>query len=132
MTRKTGVHSEGEWLKVIDQRDAAEAALADAYSAIVEEQPQWSNCFGYRDPVEEIDDSHRVVTESERRLVDAAAAALSILREDRDALVESSTVADDEGAPDLSTLDDLAKPYVAEYDRVIAQCEDALAKAGAR
>lgn len=71
-------------------------------------------------------------TESEKRLVEAVAAALPILREDRDALVESSTVATEDGVPDLSTLDALAKPYVAEYDRVIAQCEDALAKAGAR
>lgn len=72
------------------------------------------------------------LAQSERRLIDAVAAALPVLISDRDAAIQSNTVAKEDGTPDLATLDEDAKPYVAEYNRVIALCEDALRKAGLR
>jgi hypothetical protein len=63
---------------------------------------------------------------------DAVAAALAILRADRATTVERATVASPDGTPDLSTLDEETKPFVAEYDRAIALCEDVLMKAGLR
>jgi hypothetical protein len=66
---------------------------------------------------------------SETRLIDAVAAALRVLRSDRDAVIESNTIPNPDLTPDLSTLGEDVKPYVVEYDRVIASCEDALAKA---
>jgi hypothetical protein len=42
-------------LKTIDQRDAAEDALGDAYALVTGNQPEWSNAFGYANALEDID-----------------------------------------------------------------------------
>ena len=45
---------EAAHLQTIDERDAAEAALSDAYRAVCGKEPAWSNLFGYQDAIEEI------------------------------------------------------------------------------
>jgi len=65
-------------------------------------------------------------------LLHAVLAALPILRSDRYSTVEGATLNGPDGNPDLSTLDEDARPCVAEYDRVIALCEDGLQEAGLR
>ena len=63
-------------------------------------------------------------------LIGAVAAALAVLRSDRAMLLESSALPAEDGRPDPATVDPETAPYLAEYDRVIAMCEDALRKAG--
>ncbi|HCN87811.1 MAG TPA: hypothetical protein DIT28_01315 [Oxalobacteraceae bacterium] len=63
-------------------------------------------------------------------LLHAVLAALPVIRSDRAATVEGATLTGPDGNPDLSTLDEYARPYVAEYDRVIALCEHGLRQAG--
>lgn len=46
--------SERDETRLIDQRDAAEAALSETYLIVTGRQPEWSNRFGYRDAVREI------------------------------------------------------------------------------
>jgi hypothetical protein len=46
-------------LKTIDERDAAEEALSQAYYLIKGESPEWSNLWGYKECLEEIDDALR-------------------------------------------------------------------------
>ena len=46
--------SEWDETRLIDQRDAAEAALSETYLIVTGRQPEWSNRFGYRDAVREI------------------------------------------------------------------------------
>ncbi len=41
-------------LRTIDQRDAAEDALSDAFRLVTGREPEWSNLFGYADAMEEI------------------------------------------------------------------------------
>lgn len=41
--------SEWDETRLIDQRDAAEAALSETYLIVTGRQPEWSNRFGYRD-----------------------------------------------------------------------------------
>jgi hypothetical protein len=57
---------ERECLEIIQQRDLAEDALGEVYAAVVGESPEWSNCFGYSDAINEIAEIHR--NEKERRL----------------------------------------------------------------
>lgn len=64
--------------------------------------------------------------------LNAIGAALPVLREDRAILVRSSTRGQlPDGKPDMATLEEGARPYVAEYDRAIAYCEVALIEVGA-
>lgn len=46
---------EKELLDVIDQRDAAENAMSEAYTIVTGKQVQWSNHFGYKEALEEIE-----------------------------------------------------------------------------
>lgn len=43
-------------LQLIDERDNAEAALADMYQAATGERPEWSNMFGFADAVDAVED----------------------------------------------------------------------------
>lgn len=70
--------------------------------------------------------------EPQSSLLHAVLAALPVLRSDRQATVAACCVKYEDGSPDLTTLDAWAKPYVAEYDRLIALCELGLQKAGLR
>lgn len=40
--------------QLIQERDSAEAALADMYEAAIGERPEWSNWFGFSDAVEKV------------------------------------------------------------------------------
>jgi hypothetical protein len=46
-------------LQTIDERDAAEEALSQAYFLVKGESPQWSNLFGHNEAIEEIDDAQK-------------------------------------------------------------------------
>lgn len=48
---------EAEILKVIDERDAAEEALAQAYYLVMGHSAEWSNAFGHAEALEEIGDA---------------------------------------------------------------------------
>jgi hypothetical protein len=67
-----------------------------------------------------------VLSECNHALLHAVLAALPILRSDRHAVIETGRVR----TPDGDTLEEYARPLVAEYDRSIALCEVALQKAG--
>ncbi|WP_370576126.1 hypothetical protein [Serratia sp. PAMC26656] len=41
--------------QLIQERDEAEIALADMYEAATGRRPEWSNCFGFADAVEEVE-----------------------------------------------------------------------------
>jgi hypothetical protein len=65
-------------------------------------------------------------------LLNAVLAALPLLRENRDIIVSSDARIFPDGTPDMSTLDAVSRAEVAEHDRAIALCEEALQKAGLR
>ncbi|EHW4469298.1 ead/Ea22-like family protein, partial [Salmonella enterica subsp. enterica serovar Kottbus] len=46
-------HSETQ---LINERDAAESALADMYQAATGERPEWSNMFGFADAVDVVEE----------------------------------------------------------------------------
>lgn len=46
---------EGQMLKLIDERDAAEDALSEAYHLVTGNPAEWSNHFGFKQALEEID-----------------------------------------------------------------------------
>lgn len=46
-------------LQTIDERDAAEEALSQAYFLIKGQSPQWSNNFGHEEALEEIEDAQK-------------------------------------------------------------------------
>ncbi len=69
-------------------------------------------------------------SEVQGALLYAVLRALPILRSDRCTMVEGATVQGADGEPDMLTLEESAKPYIYEYDRAIAICEDALRKVG--
>ena len=74
-----------------------------------------------------------LLPDAETAFLNAIGAALPLLQEGRSFLVDRCTtgrLAD--GSPDVSTLEDYARPDLAEFDRAISRCEDALAKAGLR
>jgi hypothetical protein len=41
---------------VIDERDAAEQAMSQAYYLVTGNSPEWSNNFGYTEALQEIED----------------------------------------------------------------------------
>tara|TARA_R110000824_G_scaffold401032_2_gene610443 strand:- start:18020 stop:18253 length:234 start_codon:yes stop_codon:yes gene_type:complete len=41
--------------QVIDERDSAESALSEAYALVMGHAPEWSNLFGYRDAINQIE-----------------------------------------------------------------------------
>src|SRR3546814_4110817 len=43
--------------RTIDERDAAEKALSDAYAIVTGRPPEWSNHFGYKDALDEMADA---------------------------------------------------------------------------
>ncbi len=63
---------------------------------------------------------------------EAVARALIILRVDRARLLDRASLADPQAASDTSKLEEGWRPYLAEYDRAIRLCEDALQQAGFR
>jgi hypothetical protein len=52
---------EKQMLAVIDERDAAEQALSQAYYLVTGRSPEWSNNFGHAECLQEIDDSLRLL-----------------------------------------------------------------------
>lgn len=52
LAREDRSHSE-----TIDQRDAAESALSEAYLIVTGRAPKWSNLFGYREALDDIRDA---------------------------------------------------------------------------
>ncbi|ENK5973890.1 ead/Ea22-like family protein, partial [Salmonella enterica] len=42
--------------QLINERDAAESALADMYQAATGERPEWSNMFGFADAVDVVEE----------------------------------------------------------------------------
>ena len=63
---------------------------------------------------------------------EAVARALIILRVDRARSLDRASLADPQAASDTSKLEEGWRPYLAEYDRAIRLCEDALQQAGFR
>jgi hypothetical protein len=59
-------HEERAHGETIDQRDAAEEALSQAYYLITGRSPEWSNVFGYSEALEEIDDAQRLLRQATR------------------------------------------------------------------
>lgn len=51
-------------LKVIDERDEAEAAISDIYFLVTGISPQWSNNFGYAEAISDIRDAISVLKQS--------------------------------------------------------------------
>lgn len=47
--------NERAMLKLIEERDAAEEALSQAYAIVMGEGPNWSNLFGYQDALNQIE-----------------------------------------------------------------------------
>lgn len=43
-------------IQLINERDAAESALADMYQAATGERPEWSNMFGFADAVDVVEE----------------------------------------------------------------------------
>ena len=72
-------------LQTIDERDAAEEALSQAYYLITGESPEWSNNFGKEAALEQIDDAQRMLRET----VKQAESRLATLTEKARALLES-------------------------------------------
>lgn len=52
------------FLRTIDERDQAEEALSQAYYLIKGESPEWSNLFGCKECLEEIDDAQQTLRKS--------------------------------------------------------------------
>ena len=52
---KAGERDERAMLQLIDARDAAEDALSQAFKVITGQYPEWSNMFGYKDALDEIE-----------------------------------------------------------------------------
>lgn len=50
--------------QLIDERDAAEEALSQAYFLIVGHSPEWSNLFGYKEALADIDDAQSILRET--------------------------------------------------------------------
>lgn len=44
-----------EMMDVIDQRDAAEEAMSEAYTLVMGHAPEWSNQFSFRDALNQIE-----------------------------------------------------------------------------
>ena len=40
--------------QLIMERDSAETALGEMYEAVMGELPQWSNCYGYDDAIDDV------------------------------------------------------------------------------
>jgi hypothetical protein len=57
MSDKRGGYTEADILGVIDERDAAEEALSQAYYTVIGESPEWSSTFGYAEANEAIGDA---------------------------------------------------------------------------
>ena len=52
---------ERQMLQVIDERDAAEEALSQAYYLIMGRSAEWSNLFGHAEALQDIDDAQRTM-----------------------------------------------------------------------
>lgn len=52
---------EARILEVIDERDAAEQSLSQAYYLVIGESPEWSNNFGHQQALDEIDDALKLL-----------------------------------------------------------------------
>lgn len=50
--------------QTIGERDAAEEALSQAFYLIVGHSPEWSNLFGHKEALGEIDDAQRLLRET--------------------------------------------------------------------
>lgn len=51
------MNEERAHLQTIDERDAAEEAMSQAYYLVTGNSPQWSNMFGYPEALEDIGDA---------------------------------------------------------------------------
>lgn len=60
----------------IDQREAAEEAMSQAYFLITGNSPPWSNVFGFGEALEEIEDAQSTI----RQVLSARTAELTELR----------------------------------------------------
>lgn len=86
-------HQERQLLATIDERDAAEESLSQAYFLVIGHSPEWSNCFGHADALREIECAVFALR-MRARLIAAAPDMLAALR----ALVAAGRV------PQLSSL----------------------------
>lgn len=59
LLRRIGSVEMKDHLQTIDERDAAEETLSQAYYLITGRSPQWSNMFGYQEALQDIDDAQR-------------------------------------------------------------------------
>lgn len=68
--------------QLIDERDAAESALADMYEAGTGERPEWSNAFGFCDAVDEVrenvDSWIRRAEAAEKRIAELEARIITV------------------------------------------------------
>lgn len=58
--------NERDMLQLIDERDAAEEALSQAYYIVIGRSPEWSNKFGHAQALEEIGDACEVLKQAAR------------------------------------------------------------------
>jgi hypothetical protein len=58
------VADDRETLKLIDERDAAEQALSQAYYLVTGRSPEWSNMFGHKEALDEIEDTLIILRKS--------------------------------------------------------------------
>jgi hypothetical protein len=80
LMRRIGSVEMKEHLQTIDERDAAEEALSQAYFLIKGESPEWSNLFHYSQALEDIDDAQRCLQAEIKQLESNLAAALRLIR----------------------------------------------------
>lgn len=113
--------SESAHGNTIDQRDAAEEALSQAYFLVIGESPEWSNIFGYSHVVKAIDDAQSLL----RQTINNHAQTLTTLKLARDALeklLNACLVADSkEELPDDvdGSYLDTAKEALTAIDKVL-------------
>jgi prophage DNA circulation protein len=88
-------------LQTIDERDAAEDALSQAYYLIKGASPQWSNLFGYQQALEDVDDFQKCVraelktSEQQVAQLQTTISQLTEAMKEIQAIMRSSTWLDD-------------------------------------
>lgn len=80
-------------LKIINERDAAERALSQAYYLITGKSPEWSNLFGHKEVLQEIDEAQQLLRTACRKRTETNNIFTQIRNWARDHnLIEGATV----------------------------------------
>ena len=81
-------HDERMDLQTIDERDAAEDALSEAYAIVVGEQAEWSNLFGHREALDAISERVESLTTENASLLAAINRSNELDRDAAENIVE--------------------------------------------